>query len=361
MTRDRDLQLALEAWLREDAQMPDDLDEVLRAVASAGQERRWGVPVPTGPRRLRFMFDATRFAAALAVSTVLGLLLAVAAPWDRNETPPPSAAMGEAEVADGRMLAVHDVALDDAAFEAAVAAVYAEEAFMRDVLPDTFAEAVGLAEIMTMIDREEAWTRRDELKLLDPLTDDLRYLGIYEVRASGPSDEPARTVACMVTVDDGLVQARECSHGPSSMELAPPANVEPDLEAADDRFLQALGDPDTWKLGELVSAAFAPEAVFGVYWHQERAYPADDIRRGHDRIRSKFTDAMVAARLEPPVPLPAEEGSLRYVGTYDFTYDPGAGEQGIWSSTVCSTWLEGDLIERMDCFLPADTIVNLAD
>jgi hypothetical protein len=307
------------------------------------------------------MFDATRFAAAVAVATVLGLMLAVAAPWDRNEAPPPSAAMGEAEVADGRMLAVHDVALDDAAFEAAVAAVYAEEAFMRDVLPDTLAEADGLTEITAMIDREEVWTRRDELKLLDPLTDDLRYLGVYEVRASGPSDEPARTVACMVTVADGLVQARECSHGPSSVELAPPADVEPDLEAADDRFLQALGDPETWKLGELVAAAFAPEAVFGVYWHQGQADPADDIRRGHDRIRYKFTDVMVAERLEPPMPLAAEEGWLRYVGTYDFTYDPGGGMQAVWPDTVCSTWLEGDLIERMDCFFPADTIVNAAD
>jgi hypothetical protein len=361
MTRDTDLQLALEAWMREDVSMPDDLDEVLRVLDSTSQRRRWGVSLPARPRRMRFMFDTTRFAAALAVATLLGLVLAVAAPWDRTEAPVPNAAMSEAAMADGRMLAVHDSVLDDAALETAVAGAYAEDAFMRDVLPDSFAEASGTAEIAAMIDREEVWTREGELQVLDSLTDDLRYLGIYEVSARGTSDQPVATVACVVTVADELIQARECSRGGSSLELLPAQGVEPALEAADDRFLRALSDPDFTRLEEFVASAFAPEAVFGVYWHKSRVSPSDDVRRGRDPIRFKFSDTMVAERLEPPLPLPAEEGSLRYLGTYDFTYNPYGSSQGVWPGTVCSTWLAGDLIERMDCFLPADTVIYVAD
>lgn len=355
MTTERELGPVLEAWMREDAPMPDDLDEVLRSIGSDPRQQRRSVSVPAWPWREMVMFNATKVAAVVAVVALSGLLLALVGPWTQVGPSAPSATMSEAESVDALMLAVHDPEAPQAEAEAAVTAAFGPHAFVRDVRPGSSEEARGRAEIMESVARGESWQRTAPLRLLAPVGGDSRYLGIYEVAGQGAGDGEVRTAACVITLADGLITSRECSHGgPATVDPAAQDDVAA-LALADDRFLEALNEPVFWEVKDRVVAAFATDATFGIFWNGA----GWEVLEGEGDISTQFSDPMTAIRLEPPVALPAQDGWLRYVGVYDYTYDAGNGRAGYWPGTVCSGWLDGDRIDRMDCLFPEDSIVTV--
>ncbi len=101
MTIGNDLEHRLDSWMQQDANLPDDLGEVLTKLPETPQRRhRWSFHFDDMTWRTRTMFSATRVAAAIAIFTLGASLtfVGVSLGPDQDAAVAPSAEIPAAEV-----------------------------------------------------------------------------------------------------------------------------------------------------------------------------------------------------------------------------------------------------------------------